>query len=77
MTISPARSGGAVVARVARRTAGGAATAAGVTWTSGLEPAGSVVTSLIRRPATSGPDDAGGELPRGVVRRGRGCATGR
>src|ERR1700761_2825205 len=50
--------------RVAWRTCGGAAAA--VAWTSGLAPAGSAVTSLIRRPDTSGPEGAGP-----VVRLGR------
>jgi hypothetical protein len=44
-------------------------------WTSGLDPCGSVVTSLMRRPATSGPVGALGAASvrrRGAARRGDG-----
>jgi len=77
-TTSAAPSADTDALRVAWRTAGGAAAAVGVTWTSGLEPTGSGVTSLIRRPVTSEPiGEAGGGLRLGVVRCGRGWVTGR
>ena len=47
-------------------------------WTSGLEPSGTVVTSLIRRPVTSGPAGtvrAAGVRGRGEVRRGGGAVV--
>jgi hypothetical protein len=79
MTASAAASADRDDALVARRTIPGAAAAAGVTWTSGLEPAGSGLTSLISRPVTSGPAGAAGGTRRVVGRlcRGRGRTTAR
>jgi len=56
---SPAARDGTSELPGGRRSAGDVASPAGTTRTSGLSAAGSGLTSLIRRPATSGPAGTG------------------